>query len=63
MAGALGVRLGGTNHYAGERHDGPVFHPDSRPPIAVDIGASVRIMLTVAVAATILLALVVGLAV
>jgi adenosylcobinamide-phosphate synthase len=52
MAGALDVRLGGANWYAGERHDGPLFHATGRPPDANDISRCVRVMLTVTLVAT-----------
>lgn len=57
MAGALDVRLGGSNTYDGERHDGPIFHARGHPPTAADIGNSVRLMLAVAILATSLLSL------
>lgn len=57
MAGALDVRLGGSNTYDGERHDGPIFHAQGHPPTAADIGNSVRLMLAVAILATALLSL------
>lgn len=57
MAGALGVRLGGTNVYDGELQAGPIFHAQGRPPTAADIAASVRLMLTVSITATALLSL------
>jgi adenosylcobinamide-phosphate synthase len=60
MAGALDVRLGGSNVYVGERHDGPIFHQQGHAPTAADIGASVRLMLAVSIAATALLSLAVG---
>lgn len=52
MAGALDVRLGGANWYAGERHDGPIFHAEGHAPTAGDIDPCVRLMLAVALAAT-----------
>lgn len=36
-AWTLGVRLGGTNHYDGIPHAGPLFNPQGRPPAARDI--------------------------
>lgn len=57
MAGALDVRLGGSNRYDGEPHDGPLFHAGGRPPQAMDIVRAVRRMLATAVGATALLAL------
>jgi len=57
FAGALGVRLGGTNRYGGIERRGPVLG-DGRPPIAADIGRAVALMrracLAVAVAALVL---------
>jgi adenosylcobinamide-phosphate synthase len=47
MAGALGVRLGGTNYYEGERHDGPLFHPQGRRPTVRDARAAAAIVATV----------------
>lgn len=44
MAGALGVRLGGTNTYDGVPHPGPVFNAAGRPPAAADVAAAVRLM-------------------
>lgn len=60
MAGTLDVRLGGSNWYDGERHDGPIFHAAGRVPVAADIGRSVRLMLAAAIAAAALLALGLG---
>jgi adenosylcobinamide-phosphate synthase len=45
MAGALGIRLGGSNHYDGELHRGPVFHPEGRPAAVADIARAVCLML------------------
>lgn len=44
MAGALSIRLGGLNHYDGEPHQGPVFHPSGRPPGHADILAAVALV-------------------
>lgn len=57
MAGALGVRLGGTNWYDGEPHHGPLLNAAGRPPAAGDIAAAVRLMWRTTLAATALLAL------
>lgn len=46
MAGALGVRLGGTNWYDGRPHVAPVFHAEGRPPTARDARAAVSIVTT-----------------
>jgi adenosylcobinamide-phosphate synthase len=43
FAGALGVRLGGTNRYGGVERRGPVLG-DGRPPNADDIGRAVALM-------------------
>ena len=43
FAGALGVRLGGTNSYGGEVREGPVLG-EGRPPVAADIVRAVRLM-------------------
>ena len=42
MARAIGVQLGGTNTYAGEIHEGPVFNPLGRPAKIEDIRAAMR---------------------
>lgn len=44
FAGALGVRLGGTNFYEGARHDYPVMNPAGRKARARDILQSMRLM-------------------
>ena len=43
FAGALGVRLGGTNSYGGASREGPVLG-DGRRPRPEDIGRSVALM-------------------
>ncbi len=43
FAGALGVRLGGTNSYGGVVHEGPVLG-DGRPPVSQDIRRAVALM-------------------
>ncbi|HEX2740757.1 MAG TPA: adenosylcobinamide-phosphate synthase CbiB [Rubrobacter sp.] len=43
FAGALGVRLGGTNYYGGEVREGPVLG-EGRLPVAADIVRAVRLM-------------------
>lgn len=43
FAGALGVRLGGTNTYGGEVREGPVLG-EGRLPVAADIVRAVRLM-------------------
>jgi adenosylcobinamide-phosphate synthase len=43
FAGALGVRLGGTNTYGGAENRGPILG-DGDPPSADDIGRSVALM-------------------
>lgn len=46
MAGALGVRLGGTNFYGDVPSHRPVLHGTGRPPAAADLPAAVRLMQT-----------------
>ncbi|BDG60897.1 adenosylcobinamide-phosphate synthase CbiB [Caldinitratiruptor microaerophilus] len=46
MAGALGVRLGGTNFYGGVPSHRPVLHGAGRPPAAADLPRAVRLMQT-----------------
>jgi adenosylcobinamide-phosphate synthase len=54
FAGALDVRLGGTNQYAGVRVNGPVFHAAGAAPDAPDIRRAIRLVRrTSAVAAAI----------
>ena len=43
FAGALGLRLGGTNTYGGVRRDGPILG-DGRPPERGDLRRAVRLM-------------------
>jgi adenosylcobinamide-phosphate synthase len=45
MAGALGIRLGGTNRYEGEIHHGPVFNEMGRPATVTDIRRATVLML------------------
>ncbi len=47
MAGALGVRLGGTNYYDGVRHDGPGFHSEGRPATVGDARRALGIVAAV----------------
>jgi adenosylcobinamide-phosphate synthase len=51
FAGALGVRLGGTNVYAGQAERRPELS-DGRPPCAHDIRRAVRLSRAVTIAAT-----------
>jgi adenosylcobinamide-phosphate synthase len=44
MAYALGVRLGGDNHYDGFCVRGPVFNPSGRAPAAMDVERSLKWM-------------------
>ncbi|MHB8461114.1 MAG: adenosylcobinamide-phosphate synthase CbiB [Vulcanimicrobiaceae bacterium] len=44
MAGALRVRLGGTNHYDGVAHDGPVFGAAFEPPCIGDIRRAMELV-------------------
>lgn len=57
FAGALGVRLGGTNRYGGVERRGPILG-DGRPPNAEDLGRAVALMrracITLALAALLL---------
>lgn len=50
-AGALGVRLGGVNVYAGHQEARPVLGEGGRPPAVGDIGRSVRLGRQVSAAA------------
>lgn len=47
MAGALGVQLGGTNFYGGQRHDAPLLHPEGRPASVRDARAALSIVAAV----------------
>jgi adenosylcobinamide-phosphate synthase len=47
MAGALAVRLGGTNFYDGERRHRPLLCPEGRPPTARDVKAAMAVVATV----------------
>lgn len=47
MAGALGVRLGGTNFYEGGPHDAPLLCADGHPPTTRDARAALSIVATV----------------
>ncbi len=47
FAGALGVRLGGLNHYDGERHDAPLIFGEGRRPHCGDADSALRLMWTV----------------
>jgi adenosylcobinamide-phosphate synthase len=42
-AGALGVRLGGTNHYGGRVDSRPVMGADGRPPRVTDVRRAARL--------------------
>jgi adenosylcobinamide-phosphate synthase len=44
MAGALGVRLGGSSSYDGYPHDAPVLHAEGRPPSVRDAKAAVPLV-------------------
>jgi adenosylcobinamide-phosphate synthase len=44
MAGALGVRLGGTNFYDGGPHPGPLFCADGHPPSIADAGSAASLV-------------------
>lgn len=46
MAGALGVRLGGTNFYDGDAHAAPVLHAEGRPPTTRDARTALSIVAT-----------------
>jgi len=60
MAGALGVRLGGTNTYPGYTEHRPVLHAEGRAPETKDITRAVRLSRTVGVAAAALAVAVAG---
>jgi adenosylcobinamide-phosphate synthase len=47
MAGALAVRLGGTNFYDGEPRHRPLLCPEGRPPSTRDIRAAISVVTTV----------------
>jgi adenosylcobinamide-phosphate synthase len=47
MAGALGVRLGGTNFYDGQRHDGPLLNAEGRQPTVGDARHALSIVAVV----------------
>lgn len=47
MAGALGVRLGGTNRYDGQRHQSPILNPEGRIPSVRDAKAAMCIVAAV----------------
>jgi adenosylcobinamide-phosphate synthase len=47
MAGALGVRLGGTNFYDGQRHDGPLLNAEGRPATVRDARRALSIVAAV----------------
>jgi adenosylcobinamide-phosphate synthase len=57
FAGALGVRLGGRNVYAGRVEHRPALG-DGRPPLTTDVARAVRLSRAVGVASAALLALV-----
>jgi adenosylcobinamide-phosphate synthase len=59
-AGALGVRLGGTNTYPGYTEHRPVLNAAGRPPETDDISRAVRLSRAVGVAAAALAVLVAG---
>jgi adenosylcobinamide-phosphate synthase len=46
MAGALGVRLGGTNSYEGRPHAAPVLHVEGRAPSPADAKTAVTLVAT-----------------
>jgi len=54
LATALGLRLGGTNRYAGVSVAGPVFNPRGRVPEAADIARAIAHVQRVSIAATLL---------
>jgi adenosylcobinamide-phosphate synthase len=60
FAGALGVRLGGTNAYAGATEHRPVLG-DGRPPEPDDIRRAVRLCRAVTIATTVAAAVMAGL--
>jgi adenosylcobinamide-phosphate synthase len=44
IAGALGVRLGGTSSYDGHPHDAPVLYPEGRPASLPDAKAALSLI-------------------
>jgi adenosylcobinamide-phosphate synthase len=54
LAAALGVRLGGTNRYAGVALEGPLFHPAGRAPQPDDIPRAIAYVRGVSLLATVL---------
>jgi adenosylcobinamide-phosphate synthase len=44
FAGALGVRLGGTNRYAGVAHAGAILNAAGSPPRACDVRRAIRLV-------------------
>jgi adenosylcobinamide-phosphate synthase len=44
MAGALGVRLGGTNYYDGRPSPKPLLNAEGRVPTRADARAALRIV-------------------
>jgi adenosylcobinamide-phosphate synthase len=54
LASALGLRLGGTNRYAGLTVEGPIFNPGGRAPHPDDIPRAIACVQRVSVIATLL---------
>ena len=54
LASALGLRLGGTNRYAGVAVGGPIFTPGGRAPHADDIPRAIAQVQRISLAATLL---------
>jgi adenosylcobinamide-phosphate synthase len=54
MAGALGVRLGGTNYYDGVAHDRPILGLEGRLVEPRDIGSAAQVMVIASVSAVLL---------
>ena len=57
FAGALGIRLGGRNHYGSRVENRPVLGAEGRQPSARDISRAIRLSQAVAVAAALACAL------
>jgi adenosylcobinamide-phosphate synthase len=47
MAGALGVRLGGTNFYDGQLHEAPLLYAEGRRPTVRDARRALSVVAAV----------------
>ena len=61
VAGALGVQLGGTNHYFGKPVEKPTIGEPLRPLVRNDIKSTIRLMYTASIFALILFSILFGL--